>query len=161
LYELQPKDAEAAGAGDVKTNVEIANDTLKYILEDMQLRSLIFNLEDIKTKIDADSKGPYQNVFLQEIEYMNILLSEICRSLEEINQGIQGLLTISEKMESIIDALALNKVPVPWTTLAYPSKRGLASWLLNLFQRIDQLNLFRDDPLNIPKVIMISRFFNP
>lgn len=43
---------------------------------------------------------------------MNILLGEIVRSLEEINQGIQGLLTISEKMESIIDALALNKVPV-------------------------------------------------
>jgi len=64
---------------------------------------------------------------------MNILLGEICRSLEEINQGIQGLLTISEKMESIIDSLALNKVPVPWANLAYPSKRGLASWLLNLF----------------------------
>lgn len=30
---------------------------------------------------------------------MNILLSEIVRSLEEINQGILGLLTISEKME--------------------------------------------------------------
>ncbi len=36
-----------------------AADILKYILEDMQMRSLIFNLEDIKTKIDADSKGPY------------------------------------------------------------------------------------------------------
>lgn len=133
LYELQPKDSDTAATGDVKTNVEIATDVLKYILEDQGMKGLIFNLEDIKTKIDADSKGPYQNVFLQEVEYMNILLSEIVRSLEEINQGIQGLLTISEKMESIIDALALNKVPVPWTGLAYPSKRGLASWLLNLF----------------------------
>jgi len=35
-------------------------------------------------------------------------------------------------MESIINDLALNRVPVPWTNLAYPSKRGLASWLLNL-----------------------------
>jgi len=56
---LQPKDTEASGSTDVKTNVEIAADILKYILEDMQMRSLIFNLEDIKTKIDADSKGPY------------------------------------------------------------------------------------------------------
>lgn len=23
------------------------------------------------------------------------------------------------------------------------------------------MNLFRDDPLNLPKVIMVSRFFNP
>jgi dynein heavy chain len=64
-------------------------------------------------------------------------------------------------MESIIEAIALNKVPIPWNNLAYPSKRGLASWLINLFQRVEQLNLFRDDPLAIPKVVMISRFFNP
>jgi dynein heavy chain len=64
LYELQPKDTDTAAAGDVKTNVEIATDVLKYILEDMGMKGLIFNLEDIKTKIDADSKGPYQNVFL-------------------------------------------------------------------------------------------------
>jgi dynein heavy chain, axonemal len=45
--------------------------------------------------MDAENKGPYQNVFLQEIEYMNGLLMEMVRSLEEINQGIQGLLTIT------------------------------------------------------------------
>lgn len=48
--------------------------------------------------MDADQKGPYQNVFIQEIEYMTILLTEIARSVEEIDQGIKGLLTISEKM---------------------------------------------------------------
>ena len=26
---------------------------------------------------------------------------------------------------------------------------------------MEQLNAFRDDPLNLPKVIMVSRFFNP
>lgn len=48
--------------------------------------------------MDAEQKGPYQNVFIQEIEYMTILLTEIARSVEEIDQGIKGLLTISEKM---------------------------------------------------------------
>ena len=92
---------------------------------------------------------------------MNYLLVEIVRSLEEIDQGFRGILTISEKMEQIIDSIALNKVPVPWTNLAYPSKRGLASWLTNLLKRIEQLNMFRDDPYNIPKVVMVGRFFNP
>ena len=64
-------------------------------------------------------------------------------------------------MEGVIDSIAINRVPISWTLLAYPSKRGLASWLVNLVKRIDQLNLFRDEPLQIPKVIMISRFFNP
>jgi len=39
--------------------MDLANDVLKYIMEEMQLKNMIFNLEDIKTKIDADSKGPY------------------------------------------------------------------------------------------------------
>lgn len=100
-------------------------------------------------------------MFLQEIEYMNNLLLEIIRSLEEISQGIQGLLTITETMESIIDAISLFRVPTSWTLLAYPSKRGLTTWLQNLFQRIEQLNSFKEDPITPPKVIMISRFFNP
>jgi len=122
---------------------------------------MIFSVDEIKNKMDADQKGPYQNVFIQEIEYMAILLTEIARSIEEIDQGIKGLLTISEKMEQTMDALTYNKVPASWANLAYPSKRGLEGWIVNLLQRVEQLNAFRDDPLNLPKVIMVSRFFNP
>ncbi len=43
----------------------------------MNLKEKLFNLEDIRTKIDE--VGPYQNVFLQECEYMNYLLLEIIR----------------------------------------------------------------------------------
>lgn len=92
---------------------------------------------------------------------MNALLFEMARSLEEIDQGIRGLLSISERMEAIINAIALNRVPVPWSNLAYPSKRGLGSWLMNLESRVEQLNIFKDEPTVMPKVIMISRFFNP
>lgn len=98
---------------------------------------------------------------MQEMEYMNALVEIIVTSLEEISQGIQGLLTISESMENIIDAISFNRVPVLWQGLAYPSKRGLASWIMNLLKRIEQLNMFKDEPTTIPKVVMISRFFNP
>ena len=60
-----------------------------------------------------------------------------------------------------MDALVVNKVPQVWANLAYPSRRGLEGWIINLLQRVEQLNAFRDDPLNLPKVIMVSRFFNP
>lgn len=60
-----------------------------------------------------------------------------------------------------MDALILNRVPAYWTNLAYPSKRGLESWIINLLKRVEQLNAFRDDPLTLPRVIMVSRFFNP
>lgn len=92
---------------------------------------------------------------------MNILLKSIGKNLDTILQGFQGILTISEQMEKVIDALALNRVPESWTALAYSSKRGLQSWLQNLFQRVEQLKIFVESPIELPKVIMISRFFNP
>lgn len=56
---------------------------------------------------------------------MTILLTEIAKSVEEIDQGLKGLLTISEKMEQTMDALIVNRVPSVWANLAYPSRRGL------------------------------------
>jgi dynein heavy chain len=35
-------------------------------------------------------------------------------------------------MEKVIDAVSLNRVPASWAKLAYPSKRGLTSWIVNL-----------------------------
>lgn len=56
---------------------------------------------------------------------MTILLTEIAKSIDEIDQGMKGLLTVSEQMEQTMDALVINKVPAVWTALAYPSRRGL------------------------------------
>jgi dynein heavy chain len=40
-------------------------------------------------------------------------------------------------MENLITAISLNRVPPSWALLAYPSKRGLGSWLENLWKRIE------------------------
>ena len=45
---------------------------------------------------------------------MNFLLLEMVKDLEEINQGLAGLLTVSENMENIIEGMALNRVPAGW-----------------------------------------------
>jgi dynein heavy chain len=61
---LQPKDVlDEKAAAEVKSANEITAEIIKYLMEDVNLKSLIFNLDEIKNKIDADSKGPYQNVF--------------------------------------------------------------------------------------------------
>ena len=64
-------------------------------------------------------------------------------------------------MEQLIDSIALFRVPSSWARLSYPSKRGLGSWLENLNKRIKQLSDWKDDPLTIPKVTILSRLFNP
>jgi dynein heavy chain len=47
----------------------------------------------------TDERTPYQNVFLQECEVMNVLINEILRSLQEIELSFKGELTMTEKME--------------------------------------------------------------
>jgi dynein heavy chain len=68
---------------------------------------------------------------------------------------------MSEKMEALMDAIFLDKIPDSWAKLAFPSTRGLGSWLDNLKQRLDQLNIWKEDPLKVPNVIFLNRLFNP
>jgi len=119
----------------------------------------MFNLTDIKDRIGE--KGPYQNVFLQECEYMNYLIEEINRSLVELDQGLRGILTISEQMEDLQNSLQLERIPPKWNKYAYETKRSLATWLDNLLKRVEQLSNWKDDPMNIPRVTRISYLFNP
>jgi len=162
LLELAPKDDSAAEEGNIRTKNEIAQEIVTHILDDLNLENMKFDIEDIKTKVpEGEEKMCFINVFLQECEYMNILTQEILRSLQEINLALNGELTPTEKMEQTIDSLVLERVPVTWTELAYPSCRSLSSWLVNLQLRVEQLNGWKDEPTTIPKITNIARLFNP
>ena len=65
-------------------------------------------MEDIDAQLEE--KGPYQNVFIQECEWMNLLLNEIRRSLVELNLGFAGELTMSDAMDGLLTSLFLDKV---------------------------------------------------
>lgn len=68
---------------------------------------------------------------------MNALILEITKSIYELDQGMKGLLTISDNMEQLLAALNLDKIPESWKKLMYPTKRFLPSFLDNLMKRID------------------------
>ena len=157
LVELLPKDKE----GDVVENngYKVAESYFSKINDDYNLKERLFIIEDIKERIVE--KGPFQNVFLQECEYMNILLKEIIRSIYELERGLQGTLTITENMEKLLNSLNNEKIPETWANLGYPTKRYLSSWLDNLIKRIDQLSTWKEDPMVIPKVTKINMLFNP
>lgn len=63
LVELQPKDSGDDQAGELKSNNEITQDMIKFLFEEANIKEKVFNLEEIKGKMDSE-KGPYQNVFL-------------------------------------------------------------------------------------------------
>lgn len=92
---------------------------------------------------------------------MNNLIGIIVTSLKEVELAFKGELTMTENMETLMNSIFFNMVPASWAKYAFASSRGLALWLDNLKQRLDQLNLWKDNPTSIPNVTFINRLFNP
>lgn len=129
--------------------------------DEHSLDSNKLNYEEIVSRIQDDSRGPYQNSFFQECEVMNFLIKTIVTSLRDVELAFKGELTMTENMETLMNAIFFNNVPATWSKFAFPSARGLGSWLINLKHRLDQLNLWKDNPQSIPGVTFINRLFNP
>ena len=157
INELQPRQASGAGAGG-KTGAEqeILRATLDEILNGLPEP---FNLQEIAERLE-DDRGPFQNVFYQECERMNILVAEVRRSLQELDLGLKGDLAMSTRMQVLADSLFLDQLPEAWASVSFLTMRPLGAWFQNLQDRDQQLALWASD-LQTPKVVWISGFFNP
>jgi len=160
LQEVQPRGA-GGGAGAGSGVQERIQAFMLRVSDEAALDSNKLNIDDIASKLGDEARTPYQNAFLQECEYMNALIRAIVSSLAEIELAFKGELTMTEKMEALMEAIAVNAVPAPWAKLGFPSTRGLGSWLDNLRQRLEQLNQWKDDPVKKPTVTFLNRLFNP
>lgn len=145
--------------GEGSSPMAIAEGMCAEILEEVCDKR--FATEDVSRGMTEEDKGPYQFVFLQECDYMNALIYEMVKGLRELQLGFKGELTMSEVMEDIANALFMEKLPYWWVKLGFPSTRPLKSWRVNLQERLGQLSDWIDDPLSIPKVVDVSKLFNP
>ncbi len=80
------------------------------------------------------------------MDVMNVLLTEIVRSLKELQLGFAGELTMSDAMDALKTSLYLDRIPVTWQKRAWPSLRPLASWLNDFIQRLQQLEDWQNNP---------------
>jgi dynein heavy chain len=152
IASMQPRSASGAGGMSLQ-------DKAKQVLDDiMEKLPDFFDMVEILEKVEE--RSPFVNVFLQEIERMNLLLGEIRRSLAELDLGLKGDLQISDAMDSLMISLSEDKVPARWEKLAFPSLRSLASWMVNLLGRVKQLQDWTGD-MGLPKVTILSALFNP
>merc|ERR1719277_1726536 len=145
--------------GEAQDPMRIAEATCLEILEEVQEKK--FPTDDVGRSMSDEEKGPFQFVFLQECEYMNGLVFEMVRGLQELQLGFKGELTMSEVMEELANSLFAEKLPTWWVKLGFASTRPLRSWRVNLQDRCVQLDEWINDPLNIPKVVDIAKLFNP
>jgi len=124
------------------------------------LQQVPANFDMIEIRSRVKDWSPFVIVSLQETERMNELLSEIRRSLTELDMGLQGQLNITEQMESLATALSLNRVPASWEKLSYFSLKPLARWFADLLLRVKQLVDWTGS-LAVQKSLWISGLFNP
>ena len=155
LLELQPREAgsDEGAASPMQVAEMVAADVMDRFGEKK------FDVDDLARSLDE--QGPYQNVFMQEMDVHNVLLAEIVRSLNELKLGFAGELTMSDAMEALLNALYMDAIPASWAKRAWPSKRGLVSWLSNFTQRLNQLDEWSGNPMEIPKVTWLSGLVNP
>jgi dynein heavy chain len=117
-----------------------------------------FDLSAIRAKIT--NWDPYIIVALQECERINALVSQVRRSLIELEMGLSGALNVSDQMEELIIALRLNRVFSMWEKLAFHSLKPLSAWLADLSLRAAQLAEWTAN-LKAPKSVWLSGLFNP
>jgi len=160
LIELQPKDGGSSEEGVDTVGSKVA-EFMGRVSDEAQLDSNKINVEDIRSKLTEETLGPYQNVFIQECEKINVLIATIIKSLYEVDLANKGELTMSEQMESLMNAIFLNKVPAAWARYSFMTTRNLSSWLDNIKHRLEQLNAWKEDPTKEPLVTFINRLYNP
>ncbi|XP_068007753.1 dynein axonemal heavy chain 9 [Melanerpes formicivorus] len=154
VLELQPR-----GGGQGEGGVGTREETVKALLEEM-LEKLMdeFNMAELMAKVEE--RTPYVVVALQECERMNLLTSQVRSSLQELDLGLKGELTMTSEMESLQNALFLDTVPECWLRKAYPSTASLGTWFADLLARIKELEAWTGD-FSLPSAVWLAGFFNP
>ncbi|KAI9142914.1 dynein heavy chain and region D6 of dynein motor-domain-containing protein [Paraphysoderma sedebokerense] len=152
LLEMQPRDAAAGSSVSREEKVKGLVDEILGSLPDS------FNVAEMMSRVEE--RTPYISVALQECDRMALLTNEIRRSLKELDLGLKGDLTITEAMESLMNALFFGQVPALWEKLAYPSLNPLATWYADLLLRIKELELWVAE-FQLPPVVWLSGLFNP
>lgn len=90
---------------------------------------------DTTEKMIGAKKTPLDVVLLQEILRYNQLLNKTRNSLEDLQNGIKGLVLMSPELEDIFTCIYEGRVPSGWLR-AYPSLKPLGSWTRDLVNRV-------------------------
>ncbi|XP_047455882.1 dynein axonemal heavy chain 11 [Mugil cephalus] len=154
LLELQPQDS-SRGDGVSQSTEEKVTAIIEDVLEKLPEE---YNMAELISK--TTERNPYILVCFQECERMNLLLAEIRKSLNELDLGLKGELTISSTMETLQSALFSDSVPHSWARLACPSTKTLAQWLADLMCSCHELDSWTQDFV-LPAAVWLSGLFNP
>uniref|UniRef100_H0V0D2 Dynein axonemal heavy chain 1 n=1 Tax=Cavia porcellus TaxID=10141 RepID=H0V0D2_CAVPO len=152
IVQLQPKSSSVGSQG----REEIVEDVAQNIL--LQVPEPI-NLQSVMAKYPVLYEESMNTVLVQEVIRYNRLLQVITQTLRDLLKALKGLVVMSSQLELMAASLYNNTVPELWNAKAYPSLKPLASWVMDLLQRLNFLQTWIQG--GIPAVFWISGFFFP
>ncbi|RYG69831.1 hypothetical protein EON64_01755, partial [archaeon] len=154
--------SSAAGGG-----VSAVKESMDYFLKTLPDPFSMINIMELAEPLLSQESGPFVVVALQECQRMNGLITEIRRSLIELDKGMKGQLNMSQPMEDLIKAIGINQWPgrnpfsqCRWESKAWPSMKNLISEFGDMMLRIAQLATWSAD-LVTPFSVWLPGLFNP
>lgn len=144
----------------VKSSSEDGEDPLaKQCAELLEQCPSVFDLRTIRNRMESRSDpDPLKTVLYQELDRYNGLLSIVSRTLSTIGKALQGLASVTNELEDVMDAVSKFKVPALWGH-TYPSIKSLAFWMKDLVLRCEMFQNWCD--LELPKQFWIPAFTYP
>jgi len=151
---LSMQGGSSGGGGGGASRGDVVMNTCNALLEKLPDN---IDREEVAERNEADV-SPLKICLLQEIERYGDLLSAVRASIKLLQKGIQGFVVISKEQEAVLEALYQGKVPASWL-FAYPSLKPLSTWMPDLADRIEQLNIWAFH--GVPKVMWLGGMTYP
>jgi len=152
---LQASDGGGGGVGAREKLIEEAGKSI-YVKIDAAGE---FDTEAIGMAYPVLYEESMNTVLVQECIRYNKLIACMLRTLPEMLKALRGLVVMSNELEKIANAIALNVIPGEWAEVAYPSMKPCANWVADLMLRLDFINNWIDN--GVPEVFWISGFYFP
>jgi len=152
LVKLQPKTASGGGKSREEIMEEAAKDILSKVPKPVPIGPVM-------EKYPVMYEQSMNTVLVQEVIRYNKLLKVLHSSLNDMLKALKGLVVMSQALEDMSTSLFNNMVPGMWAGKAYPSLKPLASWVLDLVERMEFIQDWIDN--GIPAIFWISGFFFP
>lgn len=126
----------SGGAAGVSAD-QLLLDTVKYIVREMPEN---MDVEGAKKKYPVDYNESMNTVITQEMERFLKLQIEIRASCCDVENATHGIIVMTPELEGVISAIKLNRIPAKWMKKSYPSLKNLASYMQDLYKRLNWLH---------------------
>lgn len=152
ILSLQPRTGGGAGKSREDIIDELAVDILQRIPGP-------YDMEPIEKRYPVMYEESVNTVLQQEIIRYNGLLGIMQITSINIRKALVGQMVMTDELDAMGTSMYNQQVPEIWSKKSYPSMKPFASWVNDLLERLDFLNLWIEN--GAPPIFWLPGFFFP